>query len=225
VDSVVQLYLRVYPREQKVIDTILCQDETLTVGDSILGEVGSYEIKLQSKYGCDSIVIINLDYERLEVDDSIISDYGCQNGEIKLDMQGNNPPYAFRWSNGSSEKDISGLKTGDYGLTVTDKSGCESEYEYTIGDSIPYLIPNAFFPSGQEEINSTFRIYHASGVQIKTTEIYDRWGEKVFSGGRDEYWDGSYKGEVQAPGVYLYKVEIESPCGEEVKKGQVMLLR
>ena len=227
VDSVVQLYLTVHPEGRVDIDTVLCEKgDMLQVGDSILTEVGTYEIRLKDIFGCDSIVTVHLDYESLEVVDSITADYGCENGKIDLILQNvNNPPYAFSWSGGETMEDISGLSSGVYSVKITDKSGCEYQYEYTVDDSIAYLIPNAFFPSGQEELNKTFRIYQAKEVNILTTEIYDRWGEKVFNGGQNEYWDGTYQGKMQSPGVYLYRIVMDSPCGEEVKTGQVMLLR
>ncbi len=227
VDSVVQLYLTVHPEARVEIDTVLCEKgDMLQVGDSILTEAGTYEIGLRDIFGCDSIVTVHLDYESLEVADSITADYGCENGKIDLILQNaNNPPYAFSWSGGETMEDISGLSSGVYTVKITDKSGCIYEKEYTVDDSIAYLIPNAFFPSGQEELNKTFRIYQAKEVNILTTEIYDRWGEKIFNGGQNEYWDGTYQGKMQSPGVYLYRIVIDSPCGEEVKTGQVMLLR
>ncbi len=227
VDSVVQLYLTVHPEARVEIDTVLCEKgDMLQVGDSILTEAGVYEIRLKDMFGCDSIVTVHLDYESLEVADSITADYGCENGKIDLILQNaNNPPYAFSWSGGERTEDISGLSSGVYTVKIMDKSGCEYQYEYTVDDSIAYLIPNAFFPSGQEELNKTFRIYQAKDVDVLSTEIYDRWGEKIFNVGQNEYWDGTYQGKMQSPGVYLYRIVIDSPCGEEVKTGQVMLLR
>ncbi len=225
VDSVVQLYLTVYPKEQIEIDTVLCDGQQLIVGDSVLTEEGIYTIILKNQYGCDSVVTVKIEYDDIEVDDSITADYGCQNGEIRLSVQGNNPPYAFNWTGGQRGENISGLSYGKYDVTITSHSGCVYDYEYEVGDSVAYLIPNAFFPSGQEELNATFKPYTAKDVHILSIEIYDRWGEKVFSGAEDEFWDGTYKGKMQSPGVYLYRIEIDSPCGEEVKIGQVVLLR
>ncbi len=225
VDSVVQLYLTVYPKEQIEIDTVLCDGQQLIVGDSVLTEEGIYTIILKNQYGCDSIVTAKIEYDDIEVVDSITADYGCQNGEIKLSVEGNSPPYAFNWSGGETGEYISSLSYGNYNVSITSHSGCVYDYEYEVGDSIPYLIPNAFFPSGQEEINATFKPYTAKDVHILSIEIYDRWGEKVFSGAEDEFWDGTYKGKMQFPGVYLYRIVIDSPCGEEVKTGQVVLLR
>jgi len=163
----------------------------------------------------------------VEVDSVIVPDYGCGSGAINLTVVGNNPPYAFEWSTGERGAEITGLTKGEYTVTITDRSDCSLNKIYEVNDSIPYLIPNAFFPSGQEEINKTFRIYHATNVDILSTEIYDRWGEKVFASEGSEYWDGTYRGAQVSPGVYLYKIVIDTPCddGPVTETGQVVLLR
>ncbi len=226
VDSVVQLYLNVHPTPQVEIDTFICPRDSIKVGKEIFTEEGEYEVILTSRYGCDSIVQLSLSKSEIEPDSVIIiSDYGCGSGAIDLSIVENNPPYAFDWSTGEHSEDISGLTKGTYSVTIFDKSGCELHQSFIVPDSIPYLIPNAFFPSGTEEINKNFKIYQAQNVHLESTQIFDRWGEKVYESKGDEYWDGSYKGIEQAPGVYLYKIVIDSPCGKETKTGQVMLLR
>ncbi len=221
------LYLDVLPRENITIDTTICSDESLTIGDSLISESGSYEITLLNMHGCDSTVIANVGKDELDVIDSIDTDFGCQSGAINLTLlNADNPPYVFNWSNGESREDLIDLSSGDYTVLITDHSNCEQEYTYTVPDSIPYLIPNAFFPSGTtDDINSTFQIYRGAKTKILSMHIFNRWGEKVFETDDNTSWDGTYKGKAQAPGVYLYRVTIESPCGIETKSGQVMLLR
>ncbi len=225
VDSVVQLYLTVIPDDHSEIDTLICKEDSLQIGDSVLTNEGNYIIPLKNIFGCDSIVTVNIENYKLDVTDSIKADYGCSNGEIKLDVLGDNPPFAFVWNNNQTTNPAINLASATYYVTITDDKNCMYPMSFIVPDSTPYLIPNAFFPSGQEEINATFKPYTAKDVHILSTEIYDRWGEKVFSGVEDEFWDGTYKGKMQPPGVYLYRIVINSPCGEEVKAGQVVLLR
>jgi len=226
IDSVVQLYLNVHPTPRVEIDTFICPGDSIKIGEDIFTDEGEYEVVLESSYGCDSIVQLSLGISDIELlDSTIISDYGCGSGAINISIDGNNPPYAFDWSTGERGEDISGLTKGTYSVTIRDKSGCELQQSFIVPDSIPYLIPNAFFPSGTEEINKNFKIYQAQNVHIESTQIFDRWGEKVYESEGDEYWDGSYKGKAQAPGVYLYKIVIDSPCGTETETGQVLLLR
>ncbi len=54
---------------------------------------------------------------------SDISCYGGNNGAINTEVNGGTPPYSFQWNNGSTSQNISGLRIGEYEVTITDASG------------------------------------------------------------------------------------------------------
>jgi gliding motility-associated-like protein len=227
-DSIITLDLLVNHVDSINLDTFICKDEAIMIGNESISEQGIYEFKLQNQYGCDSLVIVDVEVSDMEINTvEIIPDYGCKSGAIKLSIVGNNPPYAFNWSNGYTDKSITELTGGEYGVTISDRSNCKYETEsYTVPDSFAYMIPNMFFPGGtKEDINSTFKPYLGRYSKILSIEIFSRWGEKVFYSEDDTPWDGTYKGVQSPPGVYLYKIVIESPCGAETETGQIMLLK
>jgi hypothetical protein len=100
---------------------------------------------------------------------------------------GGTPPYAMSWNNGASGGSLSGLATGLYIVTVTDKNGCSSVYEYpiqatgqpiVIAETQPacaatangYAIVNAFSQGG-----GPFDFYWSSGqvyYDVFETELY-----------------------------------------------------
>lgn len=49
-----------------------------------------------------------------------VSTYGGNDGAASANVSGGIVPYQYHWSNGSTEKDITGLTAGIYNLTVTD---------------------------------------------------------------------------------------------------------
>jgi uncharacterized protein (TIGR02145 family) len=53
-----------------------------------------------------------------------LSDCGESNGKITLDINGGEGPFICNWSNGSSNRDLTGVPKGIYEVTVTDKNGC-----------------------------------------------------------------------------------------------------
>ena len=61
-----------------------------------------------------------------------INCFGGNNGAISISLSGGTQPYTYKWSNGSTSKDLSNLLTGTYGLTVTDDNGCTSIKSFTI---------------------------------------------------------------------------------------------
>ena len=64
---------------------------------------------------------------------------------------------------------------------------------------------------------------------IKTFElvIYNRWGEKVFESSDANFqWDGTYQGNPENKGVYVYIMTATLISGEEIsKRGNISLLR
>ena len=47
--------------------------------------------------------------------------------------------------------------------------------------------------------------------------IFDRWGNSVFNNQTNENsieWDGRFNGKVLNPGIYVYKLDIESLDGD-----------
>lgn len=87
-------------------------------------------------------------------------------------------------------------------------------------------IPNSFAPNHSLESNRTFRIFGHLIASI-SLQVYNRWGEKVFETQQlQEGWDGNYKGEPSAAGVYTYSVRIRYlDQSIEIKKGDVVLIR
>jgi gliding motility-associated-like protein len=112
-----------------------------------------------------------------------------------------------------------------YFVTASTEHGCE------IKDSIDILIketvidmPNAFDPGGN---NNIFKPSKRGIVQLKSFNIYNRWGQKVFeSTNIDKGWDGSFNNKPQPMGVYIYTIDAVTDAGEAfVQKGNVTLIR
>ncbi len=68
---------------------------------------------------------------------SITNDYcNANNGAIDAIVHSGTEPYTFSWSNGATTEDISGLGAGNYTLTTTDNSGCETSSTYHIVNEV-----------------------------------------------------------------------------------------
>ena len=95
-----------------------------------------------------------------------------------------------------------------------------------VENSLLLFIPNAFTPGSYDDVNRTFEVF-GEGIEFVKMQVYNRWGEKVFeSSNQRESWDGTYKGEMQGPGVYSYYVNVEYLDGKTIdRKGSITLLR
>ena len=88
------------------------------------------------------------------------------------------------------------------------------------------LLPKAFTPN-DDNLNDVYRISNAFIVQdLISFEIFDRIGEKVYSGSDKRMgWDGSYKGQMVNPGMYLYKIKYVCDNQEYIKLDNFTVLR
>ncbi|MEX2590952.1 MAG: T9SS type B sorting domain-containing protein [Chitinophagales bacterium] len=86
-------------------------------------------------------------------------------------------------------------------------------------------IPNAFVPSGE---NSTFKpVLLFRELAFYEFMIFDRYGKRIFQTERQiAGWDGSYNGEKQPMGGYVYYLRVETLGGQvEERRGVVALIR
>jgi gliding motility-associated-like protein len=92
-------------------------------------------------------------------------------------------------------------------LRTTDVNGCYGEDTATITVLIPFtdLIPTAFTPNGDGH-NDVFGL--PDYFEIEQLDIYNRWGEMLFKGSKDNPgWDGKFMGSVVPEGSYMYIIK------------------
>ena len=91
---------------------------------------------------------------------------------------------------------------------------------------VDMYIPNAFVPNGT---NTIFKpeILHPASIQSYRLHIFNRWGNKIFESTSPEIgWNGLQSGELCAPGVYVYVIDIDQVDGKnQVKSGTLNLIR
>jgi gliding motility-associated-like protein len=58
--------------------------------------------------------------------------YGEASGSVKLSVEGGSPPLSFKWSNQSTDQNLTKVKSGAYKVLVTDASGCLAEQQFNI---------------------------------------------------------------------------------------------
>ena len=122
-------------------------------------------------------------------------------------------------------------KTTVFKVTADDTHGCDVsdtvkvEVDYINCGKPDIFIPNAFSPNNDGKND----ILYVSGDYIMSMDwiIYDRWGERVFhSDNINDGWDGRFRNQDCAAGVYYYKLEVKCMGGKTfVTGGDVTLIR
>ncbi len=129
-------------------------------------------------------------------------------------------------------------QTTTYIVYITTADGCPAIDSVTITVNPNPLVefPTAFSPNGDAR-NNYFRPLILGLAHLDEFRIFNRWGEEVFAisnvnviGGPlpdNLSWDGTYKGEPQPVGVYVYYLKgIASATGLTIaKQGNLTLVR
>ena len=112
----------------------------------------------------------------------------------------------------------------------THQSGCryQNSFEISLEAEGGLYIPNVFSPN-RDGFNDQWRVLPPKGVaEFDEVLIFSRWGSLVASwkGIPEISWDGTFKGELMNPGVFVYYIRYTNVDGEQrEKKGDVTILR
>jgi gliding motility-associated-like protein len=116
--------------------------------------------------------------------------------------------------------------TQQYNLEIKNWNGCVNR-DYTtltVLSNTELYVPNSFSPKADNIENRSFKAYALRVLRFEMS-VFNRWGEKVFE--TDDIrqgWDGNYKGELAAKGVYTYTLRLTKLDGLKiVKSGEVNL--
>lgn len=116
-----------------------------------------------------------------------------------------------------------------YILTGKDQNGCINTDSISVSVDYDkntfYGLPNSFTPNS-DGLNDCFGVTQWGQVSELDFSIYNRFGQRVFyTHNATECWDGTFKGKLQDPSVFVYVVKAKTACGNIERKGTVTLLR
>ena len=87
------------------------------------------------------------------------------------------------------------------------------------------LVPSGFSPNGDGN-NDVLNVYGTLQATAFSLEVYDRWGERLFSSTeKTKGWDGRYGGSEAPVGVYAYTFRVVIDGKVTQKSGSVTLIR
>ncbi len=195
----------------------------------------TYSIHVIDSRGCMSDTTVSLQYQYTLENTILATNATCEgvgnDGIVTVNSAGGTSPYNYTWSNGASgvANSLNELLYGIYNVTTTDANSCKitSTFEIKFIPCCEVYVPNAFTPNGDSK-NSTFGYIPHGSIEIKSFEIYNRWGNRVFVSTTPlEKWDGTYKNEPCDIGTYYYQIKYNCPLTKKVliDKGDVLLIR
>lgn len=97
---------------------------------------GSYNVFVENANGCTDSVSIFIDQpDSLALSGTVTNESspGASDGAIDLTVNGGVQPYSYKWSNGDTVQDPSGLSAGSYTVVLTDSKGCQDSATFYVG--------------------------------------------------------------------------------------------
>jgi gliding motility-associated-like protein len=161
------------------------------------------------------------------------NDIDCSNITSQLSASGAS---SYSWqpaeglNNPNSATTVASISTTTHFIVQgTNDSGCSAQDSVTVivtktGQN-PFSVPNAFTPNN-DGINDCFGIRNWGEVTLEDFSIYNRWGQRVFeTKNPGDCWDGTFHGQKQDAGNFVYLIKAKSFCGSIQKKGNLLLIR
>lgn len=214
--------------------------ETQTNPTHCYQDAGNYNVRLVSEtnYGCKDTVTLN-NVIKVNPNPQVEFTFGPQPTSLvdpKIQFQIaelENNLYYWDLGDGTITTELNPLHTykdtGKYcvKLRQISENGCPDSLIQcvVISPNFTMFIPSAFTPNG-DLINDTFTVV-SEYLSDYNIVIMDRWGQLVFaSSSLDNQWDGIFKGDEAAEGVYTWVIRATDVTGKTYRKnGQVSLIR
>lgn len=117
-----------------------------------------------------------------------------------------------------------------YTVIATDTNGCVASDTVSVNVISDHSLfnPNAFTPNN-DGTNDFYELFgNKDGIRYLHFMIFNRWGEMIFETTEPGFkWDGTYKGELLPPSVFVYVMNVAFLDQEqsEIRKGSITLIR
>jgi gliding motility-associated-like protein len=149
----------------------------------------------------------------------------CNFGKIQLTVNGDEAPYSYVWSDGSNNVNLNNAVAGEHAVTIFGSNGNDTTLYFTVPlEKCKVSFPLIFTPN-DDGINDTWNLANIDKYPNSTIQIFDRWGNRVFSS-NGEYipWDGKNLG-ANLPSATYYFVFYYKGNEGDMEKGAVSILR
>jgi gliding motility-associated-like protein len=192
---------------------------TLTVS-----KAGTYWVKV-TKEGCTASDTIKITYASAPAFSLGADKIICENLTILLETGYNNGKYL--WQDGSVQSTYLAEQAGKYYVQVSNQCGTTADTVYITKVQCLIKIPNIFTPNN-DKVNDVFRVSNVETVMDFRLDIYNRWGQLVFTS-TDKWngWNGRSRGADAPAGGYVYilRYRYMNETQMNMAKGNLLLIR
>ncbi len=231
-DSLVNVDMIFNIHTSSTLDTLICEGDAFTyLGQSFDG-ISDTTLVIQNKLNCDSSIRVRVGF--VQIEEIILDDQINILNNLDYTFENIIPTsYEVLWTpeNGLSCTDCPNptLSNQDnietYALQITTPEGCTENLDLPINYRCRPYLPNIFNPNSTSG-NQNFGALTPCILTHYSLSIFDRWGSLVFqSSDQSNMWNGKLNGDKIVPGVYSYLCSYSNDGIEEIKAGQITVIR
>jgi len=182
-------------------------------------------IKDQNCYNTDTLFA---DYHVLPTIDLGNDTVVCIGNPLVLDASVASDAY-YQWQDGSQSSALVVEERGNYHVTVEHLCATITDSIFVDQCQCSVFVPNTFTPN-KDGINERFQTYSDCIYTDYQLQIFDRWGQLIFSSNNSlEGWDGFIGGQPAQNGIYTWKLFYETEfldhSSSEDRIGRVKIIR
>jgi gliding motility-associated-like protein len=206
-DSTITINLTVNNSNSGTDAKTACDSYTWIDGNTYTSSTNSPTFTLQNVNGCDSVITLNLTINKLQGLNAGDDITACQGDNITLVASG---ATTYSWTGGAANGVAFVPPTGTtiYTVTGTDDNGCTATDAVSVLVEYCLDIPGGISPNS-DNANDTWTITGLDQYPDAKVFVFDRWGQKVFSGdATNATWDGTYEGKELPTADYYYIIEL-----------------
>ena len=206
-DSTITINLTVNNSNSGTDTQTACDSYTWIDGNTYTISTNSPLFTLQNANGCDSIVTLNLTINKLQGLNAGNDITACEGDNITLTALG---ATTYSWTSGASNGVAFVPQVGSTIYTVigTDDNGCTAMDSLSVLVEYCLEIPGGISPNGDNN-NDTWTINGLNQYPDAIVLVFDRWGQKVFSGdATNPTWNGTYEEKELPTADYYYIIEL-----------------
>ncbi len=162
---------------------------------------GIYSVITENEFACESLDTVAIVVAQIPTVDLGMDSFVCDEF-VPLKVKPGDR--TFLWSTGSTDSIFIPSKAGKYWVTVKNQCG-ESTDTITVYGVSDIFLPNVV-TINQDNINEKFEIGGVSGLISPQLNIYNRWGDRIFS---ENKYDNTWPDDISiASGVYYFSLTI-----------------
>lgn len=188
-DSIVHLTLNVNPLSNVTIDTSICQGTSLSIGGQNLVNTGQYPFTFQNQYGCDSVVVLNLNVFQLPSISS--SSATVCSGDTAILVPSGAQNYSWSPIIGSVDSQgtltVSLVSTTNFNLSGTDANGCVTTISVPVNVN---PLPNIQLNTDQSQycVGDAAQLNALGGISYFWDQFSGNTGSQVFTAQLSSYF-------------------------------------